>query len=61
MKKRIEISKGFEEEKRLEEEAFLKLSDDERFRVTCELSEIMLQIQYENGVLPKDENFTLTK
>jgi hypothetical protein len=28
MKKRIEISKGFEEEKLLEEEAFLKLSDD---------------------------------
>ena len=61
MKKRIEISKGFDEEKRLEEEAFLKLSDDERFRVTCELSEMMLQIQFENGVLPKDENFTLTK
>ena len=61
MKNRIEISKDFEEEKRLEEEAFLKLSDDERFRVTCELSEIMLQIQYENGVLPKDENFILRK
>ncbi len=61
MKKRIEISKGFEEEKRLEEEAFLKLSDDERFRVTCELSEMMLQIQYENGVLPEDNNFTLRK
>jgi len=67
MKKRIEISKHrsilqcFEEEKRLEEEAFLKLSDDERFRVTCELSEMMLQIQYENGVLPKDENFILRK
>ena len=51
----------FEEEKRLEEEAFLKLSDDERFRVTCELSEIMLQIQYENGVLPEDNNFILRK
>ena len=61
MKKRIEISKGFDEEKRLEEDAFLKLSDDERFRVTCELSEIMLRIQFENGVLPNDENFTLTK
>ncbi|MBC8489876.1 MAG: hypothetical protein H8D45_27995 [Bacteroidetes bacterium] len=61
MKKRIEKSKGFDEEKRLEEDAFLKLSDDERFRVACELSEIMLQIQYENGVLPKDVNFTLTK
>ncbi len=61
MKKRIEISKGFEEEKRLEEDAFLKLSDNERFRITCELSEMMLQIQYENGVLPKDENFILRK
>ncbi len=61
MKKRIEISKGFEEEKLLEEEVFLKLSDDERFRVACELSEMMLQIQYENEVLPEDENFTLTR
>lgn len=61
MKKRIEISKGFDEEKRMEEEAFLKLNDDERFRVACELSEIMLQIQYENEVLPIDKNFTLTK
>ena len=61
MKKRIEKSKGFEEEKRLEEKAFLKLSDDERFRVACEISEMMLQIQYENGVLPEDENFILRK
>jgi hypothetical protein len=34
---------------------------DERFRVACELSEMMLQIQYENEVLPEDENFTLTR
>lgn len=61
MKNRIEKSKGFEEEKRLEEEAFLKLNDDERFRVCCELSELMLQIQFENGVLPEDDNFTFRK
>jgi hypothetical protein len=61
MRKQIEISRGFEEEKRLDEEAFLKLSDEDRFRVICELSEIMLHIQYENGVLLKDNNFSLQK
>lgn len=52
MKKRIEISKGFEKDQQIDEKAFLKLNDDERFRVVCEFSEIMLRIQYENGVLP---------
>ena len=61
MGNRIEKSRGFDEEKRLGEIAFLKLNDDERFRLTCELSEIMLQIQFENGVLPRDENFILKK
>ena len=61
MKKRIEISIGFEEEERKEREAFLKLTDEERFIRTCEISEIMLQIQYENGVLPGDDNFILTR
>ena len=61
MKKHIEKSKGFEEEQRLSEEAFLKLSDNERSKVCCEISEIMLRIQFENGVLPVDNNFTLTK
>ena len=60
-KRKIEISKGFEEEKRKEEEAFLKLSFEERFIKVCEISEIMLRMQYENGVLPKDENFTLRR
>ena len=61
MKNRIEISKSFEEDKRMDEEAFLKLSDDERFQYTCEVSEIMLRIQFENGVLPKDDNYILRK
>jgi len=61
MKKRIEISKGFEEEERKERETFLKLNDEERFIRACEISEIMLLIQYENGVLPEDDNFTLTR
>lgn len=61
MRKRIEISKGFEEDRLLDEEAFLKLSDEERFIVVCELSELMLHIQYENDVLPKDNNFSLQK
>jgi len=61
MKKRIEKSKGFEEEQRISEEAFLKLSSDERTKLCCEISEIMIRIQYENGMLPKDNNFTLTK
>ncbi len=34
MENRIEKSKGFDEEKLLEEKAFLKLNDDERFRLT---------------------------
>ncbi len=57
MKKLIEKSKGFEEDKHIDEKTFLKLSDDGRFRVVCELSEIMLRIQYENRVLPDDDNF----
>jgi len=61
MENRIEKSKGFDEEKLLEEKAFLKLNDDERFRLTCEISEIMLQIQFKNSVLPKDKNFILRK
>jgi len=61
MKKRIEKSKGFEEEQRISEEAFLKLNSDERTKLCCEISEIMIRIQYENGILPKDNNFTLTK
>lgn len=61
MKKHIEISKGFEKDQQIDEKTFLKLNDDERFRVVCELSEIMLRIQYENGVLPKDDNFILRK
>ena len=61
MKSHIETSKGFEEEKRLEEEAFLRLNDSKRFRVSCELSEIMLQIQFENGILPEDINYILRK
>lgn len=61
MKKHIEISKGFEKNHQVDEDAFLKLSDDSRFRVICELSEIMLSIQHENGVLPKDDNFILRK
>ena len=61
MKKHIEISKGFKEDQQIDEDAFLKLNDDERFRVVCELSEIMLRIQYENGVLSKDDNFILRK
>jgi len=60
-KNKIEISKGFEEEKRKEEDAFLQLSDEERFIKCCEISEIMLRMQYENGVLPKDDNFTLRR
>jgi hypothetical protein len=46
MKKKTEISEGFEREEQKEREAFLKLSDEERFIRTCEISEIMLQIQY---------------
>ena len=61
MKNWIEKSKGFEKEKRLEEEFFLKHNDDERFRLTCEISESMLRIQYDNGVLPEDKNYILRK
>ncbi|MCF8405195.1 MAG: hypothetical protein K9H58_14720 [Bacteroidales bacterium] len=61
MKKRIEISKGFEEEQAITEKAFLKLNSDERTKLCCEISEIMIRIQYENGMLPEDANFTLTK
>ncbi len=58
--KKIEISKGFKEDEASMQEAFLKLSDEERFIVACDLSEIMIRIQYENGVLPKNTNFTMT-
>ncbi len=61
MEKRIEKSKGFAEEQQLSEEAFLKLDTNERTKLCCEISELMLRIQYENGVLPKDNNFTLIK
>jgi hypothetical protein len=61
MKKRIVLSEGKEDAKRKEEQAFLKLTDDQRFRIACELSEIALRIQFENGVLPKDNNFTLIR
>jgi hypothetical protein len=58
--KKIEISKGFKEDESSVQEAFLRLSDEERFIVACNLSEIMIRIQYENGVLPEDTNFTIT-
>ena len=61
MGKRIEKSKGFEEEQRISEEAFIKLNSEERTKLCCEISEIMIRMQYENGVLPKDSNFILTK
>ncbi len=61
MENHIEILSGTKDEKRAEEEAFLLLSDDEKFRIASELSEIMLHIQWENGVLPNDKNFTLCK
>lgn len=61
MEKRIEKSKGFEEEQRISEEAFLKLNSEERTKLCCEISEVMIRMQYENGVLPKDNNFILTK
>ena len=61
MGKRIEKSKGFEEEQRISEEAFMKLNSEERTKLCCEISEIMIRIQHENGVLPKDSNFILTK
>ncbi len=56
----IEISDGFNEDDAAMRKAFIELSDEERFRVACELSEIMVRIQYENGVLPEDNNFKLT-
>ena len=56
----IEISDGFNEDDAAMRKAFIELSDEERFRVACELSEIMVRIQYENGVLPEDSNFKLT-
>ena len=61
MQNHIEISKGVEEKKRKEEITFLMLNDDERFKLAVEISEIMLRIQFENNVLPLDENFTLQK
>lgn len=61
MEKRIEKSKGFEEEQRISEEAFLKLNSSERTKLCCEISEMMICMQYENGVLPEDNNFILTK
>lgn len=60
MDNRIEISKGFEEDEVAMREAFVNLTDEERFIVACELSEIMIRIQYENGVLKEDNNFKLT-
>jgi hypothetical protein len=61
MKKRIEKSKGFEEEQRISEEAFFKLNSDERTKLCCEISDIMIRMQFENDLLPKDDNFILTK
>ena len=61
MEKRIEKSKGFAKEQQLSEEAFLKLDTNERTKLCFEISELMLRIQYENGVLPKDNNFILIK
>jgi hypothetical protein len=61
MKKQIVISEEKAEAKKKEEKIFLSLTDDERFRIACELSEMALRIQFENGVLPKDDNFTLIR
>ena len=55
MENRIENSCGFDEENRLEGKVLLKLNDNERFRLTCEISKRLLQIQFENGVLPHDK------
>jgi len=60
LEKEIEISTGFSEDESAMREAFRRLSDEERFFITCQLSEIMVRIQYENGVLPEETNFTLT-
>ena len=59
MKKKLKITQDLEKENHLEREAFLKLNTDQRLRVCCEISELMQQIQYENGVLPKEKNFIL--
>jgi len=54
-----QIVKFYFNEKRFD--FFLIPGDTTDLRIDCEISEMMLQIQYENGVLPEDENFTLTK
>jgi hypothetical protein len=61
MPRRITKLEGFRREKQKEKDAFYKLSEYDRVNLACEISEILLRIQYENGVLPKDNNFTLTR
>lgn len=61
MEKRIEKSNSFMNEQQISEEAFLKLNSDKRTKLCCVISEMMIRMQYENGVLPGDNNFTLTK
>ncbi len=60
-KKIIETGKTLEEQEKSMQEAFLKLSDEERFILACEVSEIMIRIQYENGVWKEPEHFVLRK
>lgn len=60
MANKIELSNGFREDEAAMRQAFIDLSDEERFQIACELSEIMVRIQYDNGILPEDNNFKLT-
>jgi hypothetical protein len=61
MKRTIQKAGSFEEEKRKERHLFSLISDEERFKLACELSEMMVKMQYENSTLPEESNFTLTR
>lgn len=61
MPRKITRSDSFHKEKEKELLTFYKLPENERINLVCELSEVLLNIQYENGILPEDENLTLTR
>jgi len=61
MRRTITTSGSFEEEERKQQEAFYHLPDNKKVEVAFEISQILLSIQSENGILPKDDNFTLIR
>jgi hypothetical protein len=61
MRRTIATSGSFEEEERKQQEAFYNLPDNEKVKAAFEISQILLSIQYENKILPEDDNFTLTR